>query len=73
MTPELEELFKYTLSKQAEWGKLYREQQARLKLKKNRAEKQRVKDKFRETVSNDIISKVVELKNKKIDETENKK
>lgn len=62
MTPEVRELFEYTLSKQAEWGRLYREQEARRKLEKNRAEKKRVKDKIRETIANDVISKVVEIK-----------
>ena len=65
MTPEVKEIFEYTLSKQAEWGRLYREQEARKKLAKNRAEKQRVKDKVREAIANDVISKVVEIKERK--------
>ena len=66
MTPEVKELFEYTLSKQAEWGRLYREQQERKKLEKNRAEKKRVKDKLRETIANDVIRKVVEIKERSI-------
>ena len=63
MTPEMMELFQFTLSKQAEWGQLYREQQARIKLQKNRAEKQRVKDKILENkIASDIIGKIVEIK-----------
>lgn len=63
MTPEMMELFQFTLSKQAEWGQLYREQQAPIKLQKNRAEKQRVKDKILENkIASDIIGKIVEIK-----------
>ena len=65
MSPEMKELFEYTLSKQAEWAILYRKQQAKLKLQKNRSEKQRVKDKLlNNTIANDIITKVIEIKNR---------
>jgi hypothetical protein len=65
MSPEMKELFEYTLSKQAEWAILYRKQQAKLKLQKNRNEKQKVKDKLlNNTIANDIITKVIEIKNR---------
>ena len=45
------EQFQYILSKQQEWGKAYREQEAKRKLAKNRAEKARVREM---KVKNDI-------------------
>ena len=47
-----EEMFKYCIEHQAEWGTAYREQQRIIKMKKNRAEKQRVKDKLAESKKN---------------------
>jgi hypothetical protein len=46
--------FQYILSHQAEWAIKYHEQEANRKLKKNRAEKQRVKD--AKIKSNDILN-----------------
>jgi hypothetical protein len=49
-----EELFKYMCEHQGVWGRAYKEQQRRIKLQKNRAEKQRVKDKLEELKINKL-------------------
>jgi hypothetical protein len=46
-----EKTFQYILSKQAEWSILYKQQQDKYKLQKNRAEKARVREaKVKETL-----------------------
>lgn len=49
-----EEMFNYCLQHQAEWARAYKEQQRIIKLKKNRIEKQRVKDKLEESKKNKL-------------------
>jgi hypothetical protein len=43
-----DELFKFVLAHQAEWGNAYREQERKRKLAKNREEKKRYKEKLKE-------------------------